>query len=312
MKRRIRIAACNFWPTYHTDLCPILNLLRTRYDVEISDQPDYLLYSVFGEQHYRYRCPRIFFSGEPIGPNWNECDFAFTSFALDDPRHHRLPLFWLNGDMRALLKPEQDVEQILRSKTKFCNFVVSNPKCEARNRFFELLSQYNRVDSGGKYRNNLGYRVPDKSAFIRDYKFTIAFENSAHAGYTTEKIVEPMLAESLPIYWGNPLIHLDFNTRSFLSYDDYGSLEKLVARVIELDQNDELYLEYLRQPWFVDNRIPDHLHGEVILEKFDRIFAARISPVAQRVPVPLYTRARTQWRAARTWLKGRLRTSRSA
>jgi hypothetical protein len=152
-------------------------------------------------------------------------------------------------------------------------------------------------------RNNLGFRIADKPAFIRDYKFTIAFENSAHPGYTTEKIVEPMWSQSLPIYWGNPLIHLDFNTRSFLSYDDYGSLERLVERVIEVDQNDELYLEYVRQPWFAENRLPDHLQGEVILERFERIFAAKITPVAQRVPVPLYTRARTQWRAARRWIK---------
>ena len=38
---------------------------------------------------------------------------------------------------------------------------------------------------------------------------TIAFENSSFPGYTTEKIFEPMLEGSIPIYWGNPRVDED-------------------------------------------------------------------------------------------------------
>ena len=70
----------------------------------------------------------------------------------------------------------------------------------------------------GRVLNTLGHRVADKQAFLRDYKFTIAFENESHPGYTTEKIVEPMLADSIPIYWGDPLVGTDFEVESWLEH----------------------------------------------------------------------------------------------
>ena len=39
-------------------------------------------------------------------------------------------------------------------------------------------------------------------------------------GYTTEKVVEPMLVNSIPIYWGNKLIGKDFNKSSMLVVED--------------------------------------------------------------------------------------------
>ena len=123
--------------------------------------------------------------------------------------------------------------------------MVSNRKGDVRDRFFELLSKYKRVDSAGRWLNNIGGTVSDKLKFIASYKFSIAFENGSHPGYTTEKIFEPMLVDSLPIYWGNPLVNLDFNPRSFVNYYDHNSLDALVDWVIELDRNDDLYCQHL-------------------------------------------------------------------
>src|SRR6476660_8078733 len=114
-KRRIRLAICDFWKSYSPEHCRLINLLRTRFDIEICDHPDFVLYSLFGEEHYRYNCTRILYSGEPKGPNWHECDFAITSFAIEDPRHFRLPLYWLWGDVQTLCKHEENVAAILRS-----------------------------------------------------------------------------------------------------------------------------------------------------------------------------------------------------
>ena len=95
-------------------------------------------------------------------------------------------------------------------------------------------------------------------AFLRPYKFTIAFENSSLDGYVSEKIVEPMAVFSLPIYWGSPSIGEDFNQRSFVNLHNCGAslddaLSEAVNRVIAIDKDDGLYLETLRRPWFEDN-----------------------------------------------------------
>ena len=176
--------------------------------------------------------------------------------------------------------PDHDPAAIQSQKTRFCAFVVSNPLCRTRNNFFRKLSRYKPVDSGGKVFNTLGYRVGDKQAFLRDYKFTIAFENESHPGYTTEKIVEPMLAHSIPIYWGDPLVGRDFDTRSFLSAHDSPSLDDLVDRVVEVDRNPALHLELLGRPWYPGNRVPACADTEALLDQFARIVSTPVEPIA--------------------------------
>jgi hypothetical protein len=142
------------------------------------------------------------------------------------------------------------------------------------------LSKYKRVDSGGRLYNNLDGPVTDKLALVKASKFTIAFENDSRPGYTTEKLSQPMEALSVPIYWGNPLVHLDFNPRSFINVHDFPNLEAAVERVMEVDRNDELYAEYLRQPWYHDNRVNQYVDSERVLSRFEEIFAMSVKPIA--------------------------------
>ena len=69
-----------------------------------------------------------------------------------------------------------------------------------------------------------------------------------HSGYTTEKLVHAMAAHTIPIYWGNPQVSEDFNPKSFINCHDYSSLEAVIERIIEVDQNESLYRHYLEEP----------------------------------------------------------------
>ncbi len=124
--------------------------------------------------------------------------------------------------------------------------MVSNPLCKTRNEFFRRLSEYKRVDSGCKLFNNVGGRVADKRAFLAECRFTIAFENESHPGYTREKVAEPMLVNTILIYWGDPLVGNDFDTRSLISFHDTppgpgvsqsAALDLLVDRVVAVDRD---------------------------------------------------------------------------
>jgi alpha(1,3/1,4) fucosyltransferase len=281
MRPRIKVAYCGFWADFNPHENYFTRLLSPHYELVVSKEPDYLIYSCFGKEFRNYRCTRIYFTGENTRPNFRQCDYAFTFDHCDRLEHYRLPLYALYGDVASLVKQNIDPERLLAKKTGFCNFVFSNRKCKTRIKFFEKLSKYKRVDSGGRLLNNIGGPVKDKLEFISRYKFTIAFENSSFPGYTTEKIFEPMQMGSLPIYWGNPLVHLDFNPRSFLNFFDYSSLDALVERVVEIDRNDELYCSYVRQPWYHGNHVNEYVQPERVLEQFHRIFAADKRPVAQ-------------------------------
>jgi hypothetical protein len=148
--------------------------------------------------------------------------------------------------------------------------------------FFHKLSKYKQVTSGGKILNNVGGRVPDKLEFIRKFKFTIAFENSSYPGYTTEKLIQPMLVHSLPIYWGNPMVVKDFNPKSFINYHDYQDDEAVIEKIIELDRNDDLYLQYCAEPYYHNNVVNEYTKFENMLDHFEMIFDSRIIPLAQQ------------------------------
>jgi hypothetical protein len=260
--KRLRIAFTDYLNFVNPEKNFWTQLLRERYEVAIAEdftKADVLFYSDWGTNHRKSPGRKIYTTGENMIPDYDECDFAITSgLRPGDKRHYRLPYYVsATPHPETLIKgPGFDAEKALASKTGFCCFVASNSRAPERNRFFKLLNRRKRVDSGGRHFNNLGRVVADKSVFIASYKFVIAFENSSTPGYTTEKIVEPMLAGSIPIYWGNPNVSDDFNTRSFINAADFPSLEALADHVLEVDANDSLYLNYLREPWFHGNRIP--------------------------------------------------------
>jgi hypothetical protein len=285
----VRIGFAGFWDDFDPRDNFFTRLLSRRYDVVVCDEPDFLIHSCVGRgrhDHRRHAGVRIFFTGENVAPDWHSTDWAFTFEHSAHPRHFRLPLWALYLDPAALIKPATyDPAAVLAAKTRFCGFVVSNPLCKARNDFYHRLAKYRPVDSGGQLFNTLGHRVADKRAFLAECKFTIAFENESHPGYTTEKLAEAMLAGSTPIYWGDPLVGRDFDTTSFLSAHDTPGprmLDDLVARVVALDRDEGLHRQVLARPWLRGNRVPACADAETVLDRFTAIFTTPIVPVARR------------------------------
>ena len=71
-------------------------LISQFYELDETDNPDWIVYSVFGQEHLKYNnCVKIFWTGENQAPDFNLCDYAlaFEHIELGD-RYLRLPL-WL-------------------------------------------------------------------------------------------------------------------------------------------------------------------------------------------------------------------------
>jgi len=273
MRSKIKLDFSDFWQGFNKIDNYFYNLISEDYDIEISDNPDFLIYSLFGNNHRKYNCTKIFFSGENIGPNFNECNYSMCFDWLDDNRHYRLPLYVLYDGYYDLVNKKVDESLFDR---KFCNFIVSNGNNSIRNDFFTKLSKYKRVDSGGRFMNNIGKSVDDKLEFQRGYKFSIAFENNAYRntrlGYTTEKIMEPMRVNSIPIYWGNDWVDRDFNKESFINYYDFKNEDEMIEYIIYLDNNKDEYMKILNKSWFVNNKIPENNKKENIKSFLYKIF----------------------------------------
>ena len=179
-------------------------------------------------------------------------------------------------------------ENRYRNKKKFCAFVVMNGSCIYRNQFFHQLCKYKKVDSFGPLFNNAkvpvhlidryknegislkeALKAPQYSTvtngyllnqeLFRDYKFVICFENSVANDYVTEKLPNVMLANSIGIYRGAKNVGDFFNTKSFINYDDYGSHDAMIKKIIALDQDDQKYQKMLDEPFFVNNELPPRI-----------------------------------------------------
>jgi len=171
---------------------------------------------------------------------------------------------------------------ITKIPDKFCCFIVSNGVCAVRNNMFHLLNSYKKVDSAGKYCNNINYVIrhdywsAEFRAFISNYKFIICFENHRVGTYSTEKIVNPYISGSVPIYWSSKHIHKVFNRNSMLFLEDESpeSYEKLMNEIIELDNDDAKYLEFINRPVFEDKGMQyynDNYTVDAVALKIDNV-----------------------------------------
>ncbi len=223
---------------------------------------DILFESVFNNTLVDYKKWKfsIFYSGEPYTRNYNYYDLVLdahttTSNIVD------LPLFvyyiHTNNFLDRLLQPKK----IINVPKKFCCFVVSNPHSAPRNKMFDLLNRYKKVDSFGNHYNNMGVRVEfnywtnEFFDFLSEYKFIICFENTKKGTYITEKIINPLISGIIPIYWGTEHFKNIFNQERILYLEDENSEEsyqQLVNKIIELDMNDNKYLEVVNKSVFTN------------------------------------------------------------
>mgnify|MGYP001070574054 CR=1 FL=1 len=266
----IRVKFVDFWPGFDEKSNFFTNSLSDKYNIEyVSQDPDYLVYSCFGDQHKNYTsfdCVKIFYTGENVVPDFNACDYALGFDHLEfGERYLRYPLFGTHGGFEAVNNRLPISQQDVDKRTRFCNFVYSNWRAAPiRDQIFKKLSAYKQVESAGKYLRNVrvegasitsGRGAPNdfnKIELQKNYRFSIAFENSEHDGYSTEKIMDAFTARTLPIYWGNPLVLRDINPESFINAYDFETMDDLVQEVIRIDTDPTAYLEMINAPVFTD------------------------------------------------------------
>jgi hypothetical protein len=129
-----------------------------------------------------------------------------------------------------------------------------------------------RLDVYGKGFNP----VKDKYDALRDYKYSIAIENSVIPGYFTEKLTDCFLSHTLPVYFGCPDIgnYFDLNAMCLIDPTDfYGSVRK-IEELLEKDPYESLLTEIINQK----NRYLDTYH---IFHKLPRILTEQF-PIQQK------------------------------
>lgn len=276
----IKIAFCDFWEGFEPNSFLPVKILKSICDFQISkvQDADYLMFSIFGHQNLYAsdNCIKIFYTGENIIPDFNLCDYGISfSYLHFGDRHFRFPLYYCYDNINEKMESKHrgNIEDILKTKKEFCSITVSN---EDRHPMFKTLfkelQKYKKVDSGGKWNNNIGGAVDNKFDFDLTHKFSIVCENSPAPGYTTEKIVQAFAAGCIPIYWGDPEICKVFNSNAFINIADYRSIDEVVETVKKIDNDDNMYVQMLNTPAYLSHESNYSVQTERLKDFLQHIF----------------------------------------
>jgi len=257
-KRKIYVKYMDFWPAFRLERFDVHRILLERYEVIQSDKPDYVIFGEFGGQNYdienRINCVKLFLSIENRDPNFANTDYAIGIHYIDmGDRYFRKPTETHQLSAIQTVYNVTQVKNIDVSKKKFCAWVVSNGGGRERNLFFDKLSQYKVVDSGGSFRNNVGGSVGDKIEFLSHYKFSICMENSKTQGYISEKLVDCFEAGTIPIYFGDDTILELLNNKSYIHVKNEDEFDEKIELIKKIDNNDTLYQEVIREKIVIDD-----------------------------------------------------------
>ena len=165
--------------------------------------------------------------------------------------------------------------------------------------FFHLLSEYKPVFSLGhckpkvpqqdyftkaSYISKWGADLDGPASMYRPFKFAITFENKQFPGYLTEKPLNAVMGNAIPIYWGDPEPDKIVNTKRMIlcevrkedrailnskkvTEDNYEqvvietkeifreSFKGCIQEVIKLDKNDKAFENKLRESIIPGNSI---------------------------------------------------------
>ena len=240
-------------------------LEKLNYIVTIdNEQPDLLIYDVFGCEHInpKYnKSIKIADYSENIIPDFSEADYSLgQAHIIYLDRYFKYPSFiWRLENFR-----NQKIESIglltkNLMKSKFCAAVISNHDNYSyfRLEFIKKLSKYKHVDMGGVYLNDIGGPVKNKIKFLSSYKFSISMENSNGDGYISEKIIDSLIAGTIPIYYGDYLIDEYINPKVFILIKGEKDIYNKIEYIKKIDNDEKLYNSILNEKIFINDDYQD-------------------------------------------------------
>ncbi len=141
--------------------------------------------------------------------------------------------------LRTLRMPEKP-----KLLSVFCSSKTFTPEQRVRLDFVKKLKAYfgNDLDWFGSGVNP----IPEKWDGLAPYRFSIALENRTTPGMYTEKILDPFLTYTVPVYWGAPDIksYLPLQRQQILDLRNLDESVHKIKALVERPAN-ELFEEHL-------------------------------------------------------------------
>lgn len=163
---------------------------------------------------------------------------------------HHVSVWWVQKtyDELKAIKAKQE-------KKKICCIVSGKSICNGHTKRLEYVKKLADsdidIDIYGRWLDTKGYGekykggCEDKYDVLSNYEYSITLENGSINNYFTEKLLDPILSWSIPIYWGCPNV-FDFFPKDSIKYIDIHSDDcvEMTKNIIK-DSPDELAMKGL-------------------------------------------------------------------
>lgn len=168
----------------------------------------------------------------------------------------------ISARFNVVIKDEPSDDFVLPKKDKLVCWMVSNKRTRGSNvrmSYYHELIKHIDVHVFGLAFSGKTMSPESYYPTMESCKFYLAFENSIHKDYITEKVNGPLCSGTVPIVLGPPRDNYEglLPGDSFIHVNDFPNAKALAEYLLELDKDDEKYMGYFR--WRQFYRATPHL-----------------------------------------------------
>jgi alpha(1,3/1,4) fucosyltransferase len=197
----------------------------------------------------RSKCCLLTFEPPLLAPHYYNPElkrFFGTIYISTDDLVDNQTFFKLQTMSRSYLKVLKDIPDY--SQKKFCAVINSNKKSSQpgelyneRRKAISFFTKTGDLDLFGmgwqgfeSWRGEIG---SDKWEILKNYKFTICYENSAPRGYVTERLLDAFACGCVPVYLGPTNTNDYVPKECFIDLRNFRSYPDLYQYMKNMDQN---------------------------------------------------------------------------
>lgn len=129
-----------------------------------------------------------------------------------------------------------DWQQTDMTKLAMCSLIASSKKKQSGHKLRHDLVQWCRETEQGVDVIGRGYKpFAEKSEGLAPYRYSIVIENTRADEYFTEKLVDALLCNTVPIYWGCPNIADFFDPKAMIVCENMADIQRAIENMSEAD-----------------------------------------------------------------------------
>lgn len=174
----------------------------------------------------------------------------FLTLINRNNRLHKLRKLYTFAASLAKPLPGLSRKELYLDRLEAIKYFSTHPGFDLYGEGWDKPVRYDHKGYSASIRKSYRGYVKDKLETLKQYKFSICFENAIFPGFITEKIIDSLYAGCVPIYYGAPNIEdyipegtfIDFRKfsakgRSAPSGKNYETLERYLGKISEKEYN---------------------------------------------------------------------------